>query len=247
MLPTNVIFIFFILVAGYLFCNIFHRTHWLLKRSSGYHTFFLSATAGVVILVIAFLGRGALTLAQGSEFILLDRLLESALPSISVSNESKILIELIVAALFLAVVVPLLLSFIVGRVSGNTRQELLNGSFVDSPTNPEFTTLIFSSFEQGLPVMFTLSDRKVFIGYPVLAKAEDFNDIRVLPTVSGYRKQDTLELVLTTDYETVLRDLINEKEADPESFLTTLPTREIVHAHLFDLNHHPKFTAGSSE
>lgn len=246
MVPTNVTFIFIILVAGYLFCNLFHRTHWALKRSSGYHTFLLSALAGLLILIAVSLLRLPL-IAYGPDFNFVNFLHENGFPSISIASSTHVLLELGTAAVLLAAIAPFLLYAITSRIAGASRQELLEGTFVNFPGNPEFTSLIFSSFDQGLPILFTLSDRKVFIGYPVSVKAEDFNDIRILPAVSGYRAQETLELVLTTNYKKVLEDLMKKQDIDPEAFVTTLPTREIVHAHLFDLTHYERFRPHSGE
>ena len=59
-----------------------------------------------------------------------------------------------------------------------------------------------------------------------------------MPTLSGYRKDDTLELELTTNYDKVLN---SDDDVVTESFLVTVPVREIVHAHLFDLERYEKY------
>ena len=237
MIPTNVLFVFILLVAGYISCSLFHWTHWTLKRSSGYHTFLMSAVAGFVIIAAVFVIRWFLVIF-GPDFNVVDSLLASAFPQLYLSAYTVVLIELVASSLLLALSAPISMYLLVKKFLGATRSEMLIGAFVDSSGSPEFTNLIYSSLSHGLPILFTLSDRKVYIGYPLDVKAEDFNDIRILPTLSGYRKDDTLELELTTNYDKVLN---SDDDVVTESFLVTVPVREIVHAHLFDLERYEKY------
>ncbi|MEX1198172.1 MAG: hypothetical protein WEB57_09955 [Pseudohongiellaceae bacterium] len=240
MIPTNILFVLVLLVAGYLFCTLFHRTHWALARSSGYHTFLLAAVTGFLILATVFLIRIPIVIF-GPDFNLTQSIIATALADIPIASSTIVFIELAAGSILLAVATPYLFYGLAWTFSGATRHGMLEGTFVNSPGTPEFTSLIYSSFSQGLPVLFTLSDGKVFIGYPMSVRAEDFNDIMLLPTVSGYRRRDTLELELTTNYKKVLDQMMDQHAVDPEAFLITIPTREVVHAHLFDINHNERF------
>lgn len=237
MIPTNVLFVFILLVAGYISCSLFHWTHWELKRSSGYHTFLMSAVAGFVIFAAVFMIRWLLVV-YGPDFNVVDSLLVSAFPQLILSAQTRVLIELAGSSLLLALSAPIIFYLMATKILRTTRSLMLIGAFVDSSGSPEFTNLIYSSLSHGLPILFTLSDRKVYIGYPLDVKAGDFNDVRILPTLSGYRKGETLELELTTYYDEVLN---SDVDVVTESFLVTVPVREIMHAHLFDLERYERY------
>jgi len=116
------------------------------------------------------------------------------------------------------------------------------GAAEDSES-PEYTSLFFRSYEYGLPILFTMSDRKVYIGYVPVIHAKPFNDIHVIPILSGFRDKDNLKLELVTPYKDIIHDVENdqEKELDFEAFTVALPLREIVYAHLHDFERYEDF------
>ena len=73
---------------------------------------------------------------------------------------------------------------------------------------------------------------KSYIGFPLKNEAfiHSDADVRVIPVLSGYRKKETRELEITTNYSAVIRSL----GAGAESLTVVLPSREIVSARLFD-------------
>ncbi|MDO3387291.1 hypothetical protein QWI17_15730 [Gilvimarinus sp. SDUM040013] len=107
----------------------------------------------------------------------------------------------------------------------------------------EFSSLFVRSAEYGLPIAFTLSSGKVYIGYLPYINFGEVNDIELIPLVSGYRKDKTKKLVYTTNYHAVVDDLSN-MSGNTESldkFLIALPIREIVHANLHDFSFRDTF------
>ncbi|MEZ9590965.1 hypothetical protein AB4302_08350 [Vibrio breoganii] len=120
--------------------------------------------------------------------------------------------------------------------------EALLQEYENDPESSEFTELFFRSLEFGLPILFTMSDRKVFIGYITQINYFDTNDIHIRPLLSGYRDKESLSLKLVTPYKDVFEDL-EEKDAgfDQDAFTVTLPLREIVHAHLYDFEYQGDF------
>ncbi|MCG6267994.1 hypothetical protein [Vibrio furnissii] len=147
-----------------------------------------------------------------------------------------VLTDVALIALGLSLIIPVML------YKGN--QEEFYASLLDEyevdPENSEFTELFFRSLSFGLPILFTMSDRKVFIGYITSVNYFDFNDIHISPILSGYRHKDNLKLELVTPYQDVLESLVDE-EVDDEVFTVTLPLREIVHAHLYDFEYQDYF------
>lgn len=232
MLKTNVLFGLVILIAGYLICSRIHLKRYQLKHSSGYHTFLLSAGAGLLILLITYLLRLPLVV-WGPKFSLVAEAMRAGLPDIVITTETIFFIELSLGMLIFSICVPPIIYTLTDRFTGYNRDQLFMGAFLQQDDNPEFTKLLISSLEYGLPVMFTMSDRKVYVGYPIDIKPERFNDLWMLPVVSGYREKDSLRFMPMTPYQKVIESEL--EGAEYEKFSVTLPIREIVHAHLIDL------------
>lgn len=232
MLKTNILFGLIIIIAGYRICSRIHLKRYQLKHSSGYHTFLLSAGAGLLILLITYLLRLPLVI-WGPDFSLVAEALRAGLPDTVAASETVFFIELSLGMLIFSFSVPPIVYWLADRLSGYNRGLLFTGAFLEHPDNPEFTKLLFSSTEYGLPILFTMSDRKVYVGYPMELKSEKFNDQRILPVVSGYREKDSLRFIPVTPYQSVIENEL--EDADYEKFSVTLPIREIVHAHLIDL------------
>lgn len=65
--------------------------------------------------------------------------------------------------------------------------------------------LLRESFEQQVPCMFSLSDRKVYVGFVTFVGAPTESEgidhaFNLIPMLSGYRDKDTLEITLNTHY-----------------------------------------------
>ena len=86
-------------------------------------------------------------------------------------------------------------------------------------------------------VTLTLSNRKVYVGWPEYLSDADNprppnQHLYFSPVFSGYRKEDTLEMEITNDYERFLYDdLLEEWEM-------VIPVNEIVHVQPFDPDVH---------
>lgn len=115
--------------------------------------------------------------------------------------------------------------------------------FAQDGESPEFTQLFFRSYEYGLPILFTMSDGKVYIGYVTEIYATPFNDIHIIPIISGYRDKSNLKLMPVTPYRDIIHDVENSdvEVLDFEAFTVSLPLREIVYAHLHDFEKYEKF------
>ena len=100
---------------------------------------------------------------------------------------------------------------------------------------------VVEAFKQELAVMLTLSNRKVYIGWPL--RLSDWNNPRptnqylyLLPLLSGYREEDSLELAITTSYADAHRKFgTSSPSPKVTGWEIILPVNEIVHAQPFDL------------
>lgn len=239
--PTSAWLILVLCIAGYVFFNALPHTKYKLKRTNGYHTFLFSAGGGLLLFCIsgALFAIGVcvahfvpIQISLGEWFLNDILLCDASYPTIA-------LFDMAATTLILARFIPLL-------ITGLTKAkqfDIYTQFWYSDPETPEFTKLFFKSLEFGRPILFTMSDSKVYIGYVYEIYAGDFNDILVLPYYSGYRDKDTRELVLITPYRKIINDVMNKqkKELDLEAFLISLPIRDINHAHLHDFEYQKAF------
>ncbi|WP_435105579.1 hypothetical protein [Arhodomonas sp. AD133] len=149
------------------------------------------------------------------------------------------LVSLFVFGLVVALALPALLHLLIRTILGVTDRTLKTHAMYTAEPAPALANLQFQSWEYGIPLLVTLSDRKVYVGYPAYISSSFYSqndgDIHITPLISGYRQEGDLRLVLNTPYDTVLDEITkspDEKTAD--QFTISIPVREIVHGHLFD-------------
>lgn len=237
----------------------------MLQRSSGYHTFFSSSTAGLLLTFIASLlyfwlislgYHSNVDNSWGKSF--LNQTFLTVFDSSTVA-----MFEISFITLILSQLLPWLWYF------PQDKAVLLREEFFKDAESPEFTKLFYRSSLTGVPVLFTLSDRKVYIGYIYEMPIKPFTDIYVLPMFSGYRCKTELKLKKVTPYKPIVDQLEAEerrkvtsalqaqgfKSEDTKAFvdehlnqkniwanfIVTIPLREIVHAHLHDFDHEDMF------
>lgn len=99
--------------------------------------------------------------------------------------------------------------------------------------------LLFGAMENQTLVSVTMESRKVYIGWPVYSPdlRHETNDFRLLPVLSGYRREDDLVLVRTTQYLNVY-DRIKSgtiKGMEANDFEVVLPLEKVVSANLYEL------------
>ncbi|MEL7293108.1 MAG: hypothetical protein AAGJ78_13945 [Pseudomonadota bacterium] len=239
--PFSLLFVLVLCMAGYYLLNNVHRYHYALKRSNGYHTFLMSAMAGFSVCglsigVYAFFDYilHIFNWSFSLGYIVLNEIL-----NLQTSHIGVTLFDLCAISVAISIATPL----VIYRFSLDYRKYVFLEEFAQDGESPEFNQLFFRSYEFALPILFTMSDRKVYIGYVTEIHAKPFNDVHIIPLVSGYRESSTLRLMPVTPYQDIMHDVENEetKEVELESFTVTLPLREIVHAHLHDFEKYEDF------
>lgn len=124
--------------------------------------------------------------------------------------------------------------FVIERIAARRRLAYL------TKVNGIFSFVVEAAERRSL-AMLTLSNRKVYIGWPQrISDADNPHPpnqyLFFFPFLSGYRAQDSLELVITTDYAEAYHKFgagnSSSKTADWEIIL---PANAIVHAQPFDL------------
>jgi hypothetical protein len=96
----------------------------------------------------------------------------------------------------------------------------------------EMLRLFIQAASQQDPVILTLENRKVYVGYVVISPSFRPKDsyVSILPVVTGYRDPQDLRVNLTVDYIS----LWEKDEILKRKFETVIPIDSIRAAHIFD-------------
>lgn len=253
MVKPTVLFILLISVIGYIYCTRCHFTSPKFSKSNGYHTFLNAASTGGGIFLFATFVYWLFSLISpdienfyiGFLTYFLTDIFRDLAPSLTVSFWSLNFIQISIIAIALSFLLPALYMIIAILLTFKGANSVKHGSFKkisETDDSPEFSSIYFKSCETGLPIAFTLSNRKVYIGYAITG-AKHLNDIMILPLKSGYRCTEELRLELITDYQGVLEYIFkNDEDELVNRFLIAIPVREIVHASLHDLGYRDLFS-----
>lgn len=101
----------------------------------------------------------------------------------------------------------------------------------------ELFQLLFRAQEEESLVSITTASRKVYVGRVIVTPSLLLRDpqTRIVPVVSGYRASEQLDVVFTTSYEEIYRDLAaNPGDRAAGSFGIVIPVHSIVSANRFD-------------
>ena len=148
-----------------------------------------------------------------------------------------------------------LISVILSLTSGTTTSKLTSvrqQAGLRVAKENEFEMLLYLAVKDTLLVQVTLLSRKVYIGLVLktvsvedLSKTEYFS---IIPVFSGYRRDETLALEITTDYlnfygRSGLLELPSDKGGEHpigriERFKVVIPSREVASISFFDFDSH---------
>lgn len=223
----GVLLILPILVSGYLFCNGSVYRQATMSRYDGQLLYMLIAKTGLVFFAIACVtsfwliyvskdGSLASTFGEQSDYV-------KAIKNFLISNEIAdgkeapvwaFLGQASVLSLIIAWLSPRLfmLLLMIRHLTGpNTIKALILATKV--PARPLTRALRASMRDQNNLYMFSMSDRKVYVGrvanIGILHEAGGMDDdFVIVPTMSGYRDKDTLKVSYTTDYSAVINELV---------------------------------------
>ncbi|GLS83245.1 hypothetical protein [Paraferrimonas haliotis] len=242
MVSPYILIILIICVVGF-FALFFHPAGYrTLAKLSGYQSFFLCALTGMCLVLLGTLlylpfGKGAHLFAEWAFCVSwrpFDALFEKAYPTAAIPSWIGTFAEVAVLSCVIALV------FIPKKASDRKKAKVK--ALLNDSESPEFLELINDSNEFGLPILFTLSDRKVYIGYVFGVPTSDYNDVKIIPLVSGYRCKETLKFIPVTPYVTLYKEK-HEKDENYtlNKYSVSLPLKDIVHGHLHNFEDHKRF------
>lgn len=103
----------------------------------------------------------------------------------------------------------------------------------------DLLALTIDAMDKSEAIMLTLDSRKVYVGFvwqsPNLRTG--MNHILLLPAVSGYRDEKTMEVEFTTNYVRLWapKDEHSEPTVPPSEFVTVIPVNSVKSASMFDM------------
>ena len=219
-------------LGGYWFLRCLYYTRYDLLRDSGYHVLFKSAIAGCSLVVVARL--------------IIVLLLNPYLPCISEIWKSYVPFDYygtVALSVLLGIMLPIVINQFYGEEKASKRAASSNGDLIE--------LLINESIEKEKFVELSLKSRKFYIGVALASgiASHGESDIALIPVASGYRKEDTHELEITTNYAPVLWEFLKTKKASglvDKDFRIVIPMSEIVTARIFDPDVYARFKSDNS-
>ncbi len=213
-------------VGGYWFLTTWNYTRYQVERDSGYRLLFRSAIVGIFFYCVA----KALTLALDLICPFLTLLWDAHFPDPFTSE--------VILSLGLSVVIPPVLNWRYTKLQGARRVARNAGDHVE--------LLIDRAIEERKAIELSLRSRRIYIGVATESgiSATSDTDVVMIPMLSGYRQEGTLELVVTTNYvNVILNNAVAGSGRTVRDLQVVIPLSEVVSARLFDLQVYQAFRA----
>ena len=221
-------------LGGYWFLTRLYYTRYGVLRDSGYHVLFKSAIVGCFLVAVA---RLMVIFFFNSHFPFISELWKSFVPFDYYGTA--------VLSALLGGVLPIGINRFYKKEKAMRRAAKESGNLIE--------LLIRENNESGKLVELSLRSGKSYIGFVLesgIARHGE-SDVALLPLNSGYRKEDTHELEITTNYAPVLWEFLQKQESSGlvrEDLRIVIPMAEIVSARIFDPDMYELFQQeGSSE
>ena len=240
------VYVLLTVLAGYLFLTGSNYFRFRIKSASGYHVFLQSALVGVVFWVVLYI---PVRLFLPNEDLL------------GFSLTDKVLISCFLCY-------PLSALALLGANLACNRERALFKTAYDIGA---FSEVLFQeSMIGGELVEITTQNRKVYVGY-ILEYRHDltssYNEIFLVPVMSGYRTDDTMKVEFTTHYIPIYLEQLTVVDADQPTgvdadqlgellvqlliysqskFRLVIPVREMVSARYFEHDIYERFQEAPS-
>ena len=209
-------------LGGYWFLTRLYYTRYSALRDSGYHVLFKSAIVGCFLVAVA---RLMVIFFFNPHFPFICELWKSFVPFDYYGTAAL--------SALLGGVLPIGINRFYKKEKAMRRTARESGNLIE--------LLIRENNESGKLVELSLESGKSYIGFVLesgIARHGE-SDVALLPLKSGYRKEDTQELEITTNYAPVLWEFLQNQESsglDYEDFRIVIPMSKIMSARIFDPN-----------
>jgi hypothetical protein len=219
-------FLLFVLSGAFIFLYRCHYTSYLAARTEGRQLLFRvgAAAACLVILARALLWAGESLISNWG-------IVGKLWSGVSMPFDIPLL-RVYVTAFVLGPVLAYTVNLFYRADTASTRAIERYGT--------EQEKLLFKAMQDSSLVSVTLESRKVYIGWPVYSPdlRHETNDFRLLPALSGYRKEDDLSLDFTTQYLDIYDHIESEviEGVRAKDFEIVLPLEKVVSVNRFELD-----------
>lgn len=221
------------LLSGYIFSVLFPPSASYAAREDGHKLYFRSTFYGIFLFLCSILILSIslrffpVSTSWVVEFILY--LSEPFSNFLKNKNETANLILLNIICLNTAVILGLL-------SNSNKRFKLL---ILDNVIkSDDIEVVITRAVRRGKPISLSMQSGKIYVGFvaATIDPKEKRKDIRILPLLSGYRRQDTMQFEFTTNYHKIyeVKDL-KLPHLELKDFEIVFPLSEIQSINLFDI------------
>lgn len=213
------------MLSGYLFLTTLNFTKFGILKESGYHVLFRSAITGVILLIVS---NGITLLLTNNGHIDLLNFVEDLVP---IDNAVTLSMTFL-----LGLGLPIPLNLFYSANQATKIAAIRNGDVIE--------LLIDESFSKDLPLHISLRSGKSYIGYVIETQFiwQNDSDIALVPIASGYRDKDTQKLVITTNYSSIIEEvLVKVGDRDISDFRIVIPMSEIISARYFDQEIYDRF------
>ena len=207
-------------LGGYWLLTHSNRWKHLARRQSGYHVFFRAAFAGVGLYMVSWLilqGWSTIQSWPNSEVVKQPLVI----PGLPLSPATLISVGL-------ALVAPSVLNRFYSEGEGAVDAAKKNGDLLE--------VLVQRAQEDDRLIEVSLQSGKIYVGWPAQSGINRYGaeeaDIVLTPLASGYRDNQTRDLILTAQYAT----LIDEEPGAVDDVAIVVPMTEVRAARMFDLS-----------
>lgn len=203
------------LVGGYVFSVVWKATHYIVARESGHKLYFRAIYYGVFLFLVSSCLHILLYTAYSwyRDFVHLFTPLFHKQDLGVTGKDSRFAILLM--SFFLGPVLGYVLNFpawtifqsnIVPDWIYDISYATYNFYLGRAITNNDFELMMFRSCDNEIPVMFTLSTNKVYVGMVNFLPnpAHERKSVRIMPFLSGYRDNETHKFHITENYYHVI-------------------------------------------
>lgn len=204
-------------LGGYWFLTRLYYTRYGVLRDSGYHVLFKSAIAGCSLFVVS---RLAVIFLLSPLFPYIGKIWKSYVP-FDYSGT-------VTLSVLLGGVLPIVINLFYCREKAARRIARESGDLIE--------LIIRENIGGEKFVELSLRNGKSYIGLVIesgIARHGE-SDIALFPMASGYRKEETHELEITTDYAPVISKFRESSYINDVDLRIVIPMSEIISARIFD-------------
>lgn len=257
------------LLAGYVFAVTWKYSCYYSAREDSQRIYFRAAYYGVFLFLYAVLSTLLVRVYFPTTFEVLGQFLQLVLPSAffkPAGNDPAItsqdlaqIIFLLIATLIWGSCLGFMLNYLYAKWQWLrkvfwSREETAIAAWgplyrkLVQERGDDLELLLFRALEKTMPVLVTMANRKVYVGMVVelMEPHLERKNLRLLPLLSGYRREDNHEVDFTTSYQAIYEEILTDSKdgdsLDPEGFEIVLPCALIQSLSLFDITTYLRFS-----